>query len=107
MKRVLLDENIPHRLRRELAEYEVRTVQEEGWAGLKNGELLRAADERFAVLVTGDTRLQFQQNIAVFKIAVIVVSVSSIAPAHIRIVLPRIKEAIERARPGTVTIAAS
>jgi hypothetical protein len=106
VKRVLFDENMPRRLRRELANYEVRTVQEEGWSGLKNGELLRAAQDRFDVLVTGDKRLQFQQNIAAFKIAVVVVSVASIAPASVRSILPRIREAIEQARPGTVTVAA-
>jgi predicted nuclease of predicted toxin-antitoxin system len=106
VKRVLFDENVPRRLRRELAEFEVRTVQEEAWAGLKNGELLHAAQERFSVLVTGDKRLQFQQNIAAFNIAVVVLSVSSITPATIRNVLPRIKEAIDQARPGTVTVVA-
>jgi hypothetical protein len=43
VKRVLFDENMPRKLRRDIPEFAVRTVQEEGWAGLKNGELLRKA----------------------------------------------------------------
>ena len=38
--RILLDESLPRQLGKELAGHEVRTVQQIGWAGLKNGELL-------------------------------------------------------------------
>lgn len=106
MKRVLFDENIPRRIRRELPEYEVRTVQEQGWSGLTNGELLRAAQENFSVLLTADKRLQFQQSIAAFRIAVVVVSVASITPSNVRSVMGRIKSAIEQAQPGSVVVVA-
>ena len=43
MRRGLFDENVPRQLRRELLEFVVRTVQEEGWDGFKNGALLRQA----------------------------------------------------------------
>lgn len=39
MKKVLFDENVPRLLRRDLAEFEIRTVQEEGWSSLTNGVL--------------------------------------------------------------------
>jgi hypothetical protein len=42
--KVLLDENLAHRLRKNLGTHEVSTVSYKGWAGLKNGELLRAAE---------------------------------------------------------------
>ena len=38
--RILLDECVPRPLRRELTGHNVRTIQEMGWAGKKNGELL-------------------------------------------------------------------
>ena len=41
--RVLLDEQLPRQLAREITGHEVSTVQQRGWAGLKNGELLRRA----------------------------------------------------------------
>jgi len=63
--RVLLDEQLPRRLARELTGHQVRTVHQQGWAGLKNGELLRrAAREGFEVFVTADQNLEFQQNLS-------------------------------------------
>lgn len=40
--RILLDECMPRRLRRELPGHDVDTVAGMGWAGRKNGELLRS-----------------------------------------------------------------
>ena len=51
--RVLLDENVDHRLRTFFDdEFEVATVTEIGWSGKKNGELLRAAQREFDALVS-------------------------------------------------------
>ena len=56
--RVLLDEDVPTRLRLYFGEaVDVETVEYRGWKGLKNGELLRAAQEHFDVLVTMDNHL--------------------------------------------------
>lgn len=70
--RILLDECVPRRLRRELQGYEVRTVPEMGWASFKNGVLLASASGKFDVLVTTDQRLTYQQNTSGFEIAVVV-----------------------------------
>jgi len=45
--RVLLDECVPRALREQLPGHDVKTVAENGWAGVKNGELLRLAAQRF------------------------------------------------------------
>ena len=42
--KILLDENLAHRLRKNIGEHEAFTVTYKGWAGLKNGDLLRAAE---------------------------------------------------------------
>jgi hypothetical protein len=42
--RILLDECVPRPLRRELTDYEVRTVVEMGWSGKKNGQQPRSED---------------------------------------------------------------
>ena len=60
--RVLLDECVPKRLRRELPDHVVRTVVEEGWSGIKNGQLLQLAASHFDCFLTVDRNLQFQQN---------------------------------------------
>jgi predicted nuclease of predicted toxin-antitoxin system len=73
--KVLLDENLPHRLRHRLGSHEAFTVSYMGWAGLKNGELLKAAEEAgFEVFVTGDQTLAYEQNLTKRCIAVLVLS---------------------------------
>jgi len=41
---LLLDENLPFDLAQELSGHAAVPVQQLGWAGLKNGELLRRAE---------------------------------------------------------------
>lgn len=53
--RVLLDECVPKRLRRELTEHFVSTVPQEGFAGLKNGKLLAAIQDKWDVLLSYST----------------------------------------------------
>ena len=101
--RVLLDEQLPRRLARELKGHEVRTVQQQGWAGLKNGELLnRAADEGFEVLLTGDQNLEFQQNLARARVGVIVLGAPSNALEDLLPLVPSLLVAIPNSRPGQV-----
>jgi hypothetical protein len=65
MLRVLLDEDVDVRLRVHFgSNFEVQTVAFLGWKGKSNGELLRAAEESFDVLVTLDTGLSSQQNLS-------------------------------------------
>jgi hypothetical protein len=103
VKRVLLDENMPRTLARDLQEFEVRTVQEQGWSALTNGALLRSASASFDVLVTGDKRLEHQQNITAVGIAVVVVAARSTRVADLRALLEPLTRAIRKAKPGTVT----
>jgi len=52
--RVLLDECLPRKLKSALPGHEVRSAQQEGWAGLRNGALLQAASASFDVFLTVD-----------------------------------------------------
>ena len=63
--RILIDECAPRALKKHLMNHghEYRTVQEAGWPGKQNGELLRLAEAAFDVLVTVDTNLSYQQNL--------------------------------------------
>ncbi|HEU4561251.1 MAG TPA: DUF5615 family PIN-like protein [Longimicrobium sp.] len=69
MRKVLLDENLPHVLENELAGCEVWTVRRAGWAGVKNGELLRRADGDFDVFLTADRGIPHQHNLKKFSLA--------------------------------------
>jgi hypothetical protein len=99
--RVLLDEQRPRHLAREIGGHDVSTVQQRGWAGLKNGELLRvAADAGFAVLVTPDHNLQFQQNLSQSLLAIILLVASSNAIEDLLPLVPSLLTAIPKSRPG-------
>ena len=71
--RVLFDHNVPKKLRQLLPGHTVSTSRELGWDTLKNGDLLEASEANgFAVMVTGDKNLSYQQNLKGRKIALIV-----------------------------------
>ncbi len=73
--KVLLDEQLPHRLRNHLGAHDVFTVDYMGWSGLKNGELLKVAEvEGFEVFLTGDKNLSYQQNLVSRRMAILVLS---------------------------------
>jgi hypothetical protein len=69
--RILLDENVPHPLMRFFAGHEVSTVQDCGWRGVLNGELLRLAEESFDVFVLADKNMRYQQNLDGRNIAIV------------------------------------
>jgi len=70
--RLLLDENLDWRLRRDLPEHQVESVPLIGWAGIENGELLRKTVEAgFDVLVTMDSNMVHQQSLAKYPIPVV------------------------------------
>jgi hypothetical protein len=76
--RVLFDQGTPVPLRRLLTQHEVATAHERGWSQLKNGELLDSAEkEGFAVLVTTDANLKYQQNLTSRKLAIVVLTTTS------------------------------
>ena len=69
--RLLLDENLPKRLKTDFADHEIYTVCDKGWNGIKNGQLLQVMIENsFQALLTFDKNLQHQQNFQNYIIAV-------------------------------------
>ena len=101
--RVLLDEQLPRQLGPYLTGHEVRTVQQESWAGLTNGELLNRAERvGFGAFVTGDQSLEFQQNIAKRRLAVVVLRAGSNAIEDLAPLVPALLNAIASVQPGQV-----
>ena len=73
--RVLLDENLPHRLREHITGHIVETVSFNGWSGLTNGDLLKVSKASdIEVLVTGDRTLFYQQSLKGRSIALVILS---------------------------------
>jgi len=97
---VLLDENLPRKLRRDLPEFMVRTVQEDDWTSYANGQLLGRAQDSFDVLLTADRRLQFQQNLARYSIGVVVILTVSLRYRTIRLSIEQIRAALAAVAPG-------
>jgi hypothetical protein len=101
--RVLLDHNLPHKLRISLGtfgKHTIITASYMGWGDLKNGELLRAAEENgIEVFVTGDQSLAYEQNLAGRQLAILALTATNwpIIKNHV----PQILEAIAGARPGS------
>lgn len=100
--RILFDQGTPSPLRKSLAEHEVSTAYEQGWSLLKNGELLKVAEESgYHVFVTTDTNLKHQQNLASRRLGIVVL-LSTSWPRMQR-ALPAIVSAITAATSGSYT----
>ena len=99
--RVLLDECMPHRLGEQLVGHEVVTAQEAGWAGKKNGELLRAAAGKIDAFLTVDKNLRHQQNLKSLPFGVVVLMVGS-RFGDLQPLVPAILVTLRSIRPGTV-----
>jgi predicted nuclease of predicted toxin-antitoxin system len=69
---ILLDNNVSPKLARNLPGHVVQHVRDLGWTAYLNGELVRAADDRFDVLVTADKNMEFQTNLSGTHLAVAV-----------------------------------
>jgi len=99
--KILLDECVPRRLARDFP-YQVSTVHQLRFAGLDNGELLKAIEHDFDVLITVDQNLQYQQNLKNSNIAILVLVASSNRYDDLKQVIPACLSALEGINPGQV-----
>lgn len=71
--KLLLDENLPKKLKVDLNMHESYTVRDMGWNGKRNGELIKLMLENgFDCLITFDKNLQYQQNLSKYPIKIVV-----------------------------------
>ena len=104
--KLLLDEQVPARLARSFPKpFEVRTVQQMGWASVKNGALLRlAADSGFGALVSADKNMEYQQNLTELAIPILILSardnrlpaLEPLVPSIIRLLKDQLKPGFYR-----------
>lgn len=93
--KILLDEMMPRRLARAFAQNEVHHVRDLGWKRLTNGTLLREAKSNgFEVFITLDFNLQFQQNLALYELVVIVLRIRVQSFDAFSELAPRIEQAL-------------
>ena len=98
--KVLLDECVPRKVKRELTDHEVLTVTEHGWSGVKNGDLLALAEAEFDVFITVDQNLKYQQNLKAFNIGIILLVVRNNRLKTLLPLMPEVKAALENIRAG-------
>jgi hypothetical protein len=93
--RLLLDENLPKRLKQDLKEHEIYTAADQGWTGISNGKLLELLiKNQFDALLTFDKNLQYQQNFEKYTISVIVLNASDNSYATLKNLVDKIKSAL-------------
>ena len=98
--KILLDECTPRILKTRLPRRTISTVQDMGWAGITNGELLAWAEQEFDVFVTADQRLPHQQHLAGRRLAVVVLPTNRV-PDVVKL-LPDLERALDTIQPGTL-----
>lgn len=103
--KLLLDENLPKKLKLDFTEHEIYTVTDKGWNGVKNGELLKLlVKENFDALLTFDKNLQHQQNFKNYTVKVIVLSAPINTYQELTKLIPLVKKHIKSSNPGPVIV---
>lgn len=100
--KILLDECLPRKLKFELEGHEVYTVPQQGWAGVKNGNLLRLAETEFEVFVTVDGNLTYQQNFQSLVLGIIVLVAPSNQLESLKPLVPEILRVLETIQSGEI-----
>lgn len=98
--KILLDESVPRLVKLRLPQLNISTVQEMGWAGIQNGELLRRAEELFDVLITADRNLRHQQNLSGRNLAILVLPSNQVT--HVTRLVPIVETLLTTIKPGAV-----
>jgi len=96
--KVLLDECVPWPMHKFLTGHECSTAQQQGWGGIKNGDLLRLAESQFDLFITSDQNIRYQQNLSGRAIPIIELSTNDFR--RIRAAASLIQSAVAAIKPG-------
>ncbi|MDF3819605.1 hypothetical protein P3G55_06825 [Leptospira sp. 96542] len=104
--KILIDENLPKKLKKSLQELSVYTIQEKQWLGLKNGDLIqKMLGDGFDTLITLDQNLKYQQNLSKYPIAVLLINLENNQYSTILPYLEKIKSILSgNIQPGIHTL---
>lgn len=100
--RIILDECLPRRLVRDLQPYTATTVPRQGWAGRKNGDLLRVIIPEFDVFITLDSNLVHQQHLTGIDLCIITLHAPNSRYETLLPMVPQILAAITESQPGLI-----
>ncbi len=93
---------MPRKLNRELPGHDARIVTEMGWSGIKNGPLLRRAAKEFEAFLTVDQGFKYQQNLHALDLVIFVMVANSNDIGDLHPLMPKVREAREKASTGEV-----
>jgi hypothetical protein len=102
--RILLDENLPQKLRLHLTEHNVFTIGYMGWKGLTNGQLLSMAEQHFDAFITIDRNIQFQQNVGTRDIGIILLVAPNNQLQTLVPFVPEIEATLATLKPGELIL---
>jgi hypothetical protein len=95
--KILLDECVTKRLKPCLTEFEVFTVSEMSWNGVKNGKLMTlCVDNGFDLLLTIDKNLMYQQNLDKYELTIAVLNSSTSKIEELILFMPSFKAQVNR-----------
>jgi hypothetical protein len=101
--RILIDECIDERLRNFFLGHDCQSARYAGFTGLKNGELLNAAESaKFDVLLTVDQGLAYQQNLSGRNLVVILFHAKSNRLRDLLPLVPLCLDLLQTAKPGEI-----
>ncbi len=100
--KVLLDECLPKKLKRDVEAEFVQTVPEAGWASKKNGELLRLAEAEFDALLTNDQNIEHQQNLKNLDLAFIILAALTNDIEDLKPLMPAVNKALKTIKAGEI-----
>jgi predicted nuclease of predicted toxin-antitoxin system len=100
--KIILDECLPRRLIRDLNAYSVTTVPRQGWAGLKDRELIEKSEAEFDVFVTVDANLIFQQNLQSTNLFIIIIHAANSRYEKLEPLVPDILRELKQSNPGRI-----
>jgi predicted nuclease of predicted toxin-antitoxin system len=100
--KILIDECLPRKLKQTLPDHEVKTVPEAGWAGKKNGELLRLMTGVFDIFITIDSNLEYQQQLTGLRVSFVVLSAKNNKYDTLLPLMSEVRHILETIQPGQV-----
>ncbi|MEH2261699.1 hypothetical protein [Nostoc sp.] len=105
---ILLDENLlSKKLKKPFldVEHTVQNVEDMGWRGTKDRELLALANIfPFDVFITSDKNLPYQQNFHNLALRVVVLNTSTTRPDHLLPLIAQIIPLLPSLAPGSITL---
>jgi predicted nuclease of predicted toxin-antitoxin system len=103
--KLLLDENLPKRLKQDLLPHESSTVRDMGWSGKGNGELLRLMKMHgFDAMLSFDKDMEYQQNFVKYDLPVFVLDAHDNTYITLAPLMHRVLELLREPQVGPIVV---